>query len=209
MKRSITILLFIIIFSLIGCNTKDTTLSDTNGNISNSNENSENQTSTNSTNTNNEKTNSDINKLNPFNVSEESLSSKNINLNGWSCKSQMINLNACRLLLSSIYNKSENNFTFIGYVYEKKTNIPDAIFLDNSVEITNALIYSVGMAANKEGQEKPIPNPSMAKYKYIQTGDNEAIITDLNGKTLGEVEDEDAKTINQRIVECKNILSTR
>lgn len=45
--------------------------------------------------------------------------------------------------------------------------------------------------------------------KYIQTSDTEAMITDTNNKPLGEVENEDAKVINDRITKCKNIFANR
>lgn len=63
------------------------------------------------------------------------------------------------MVLYIIYSTRGENYEviwiYIGMKYilgGRKTNIPDAIFVDNSIEITNASIYAVGLASSKEGQ---------------------------------------------------------
>lgn len=150
-------------------------------------------------------TTNEIDILNPFNITEEILSSDKVLLDGYNCRVQFFSLETCRLMLSSNHNKSENSFSFIGYVYEEETNIPDAIFIDNSVELTNSNIYAVGLIGGKENEEKIIANPAIAKYKYSKTSEETALITKLDNNAIGAVKPEYAKIVNKRIDEFKNM----
>lgn len=142
--------------------------------------------------------------LNPFNLKEETLSEQTVMLDGWNCKTQMDTLETCRLMLSTNHKKSEDCFSFVGYVYEKDTNIPDAIFIDNSVPVTNDTVYAVGLCSGKEGQEKFEANPNIAKYKYSRTGGNKALILRMDdNQPIGEVQEDYVKIINERIEQFK------
>lgn len=149
----------------------------------------------------------DINILNPFNLEEKTLSDEVVLLDNYNCKVQMHGLETCRLMLSSFTGKSENNFSFVGYAYEVDTNIPNAIFIDNTSDITNSDIYAVGLVGAKEGEEQLVANPIIASYKYSKTSDTSAIIINNKNQTIGEVKSESATEINKRIEELKIKLS--
>lgn len=157
----------------------------------------------------NEEENKEIDLLNPFNLEELALSEQIVNLDGWGCKTQMDTLETCRLLLSTNHNKSEESFSFLGYVYEEGTNIPDGIFIDNSGEITNNSVYAVGLVSGKEGEEKFEANPKIAQYKYVKTSENSAVISKLDNTPIGTVQEEYAITINERIDKFKEMIKNK
>lgn len=154
----------------------------------------------------NNKESKEIDLLNPFDLEELTLSEQVVNLDGWGCKTQMDTLETCRLLLSTNHNKSEESFSFLGYVYEEGTNIPDGIFIDNSEEITNNSVYAVGLVSGKEGEEKFEANPKIAQYKYVKTSENSAIIAKLDNTPIGTVQEKYAVVINERIDKFKEIV---
>lgn len=154
----------------------------------------------------NNKESKEIDLLNPFGLEELTLSEQVVNLDGWGCKTQMDTLETCRLLLSTNHNKSEESFSFLGYVYEEGTNIPDGIFIDNSEEITNNSVYAVGLVSGKEGEEKFEANPKIAQYKYVKTSENSAIIAKLDNTPIGTVQEKYAVVINERIDKFKEIV---
>ena len=143
---------------------------------------------------------------NPFNLNEEKISSETVLLSNYNCKVQLYTLENCRLMLSTNYNKDEKSFSFMGYVYEKDTNIPDAIFVDNTSEINNSNIYAVGLIAGKENSSRDEANPVIAQYKYSKTSDTTAVITNKDNEAIGSVKDEDAKNINDRIEKFKSMI---
>lgn len=187
------------LFVLVGCS------NDKGVNTNNSNTKEIKAEYTNEAKDNNKETQIDI--LNPFNLKEKLISDNDVLLDNYNCRVQMHDLETCRLMLSSYLNKSETNFSFIGYAYEEYTNIPNAIFIDNTEEITNSNIYAVGLVGAPEGEKQLPANPIIASYKYCKTSNESAVITNNKNQSIGGVQKESAIEINKRISEIKEKLS--